>query len=118
MGAQFRIAPPFVRVVSFFEATTSCKLVSGAEWSEWAECPIELFEQFRPYIRPSHQQLLNAAVAAPGSPHTVCSLLRQLLRPHQFKIEATRTGWRLKSSTEQETGSVKRNPSPVKISWD
>lgn len=113
MGAQFRVIPPLNRVASLFEAATASSLSHGAEWSEWYECPSELLEQFRPYIRPSHQQLLTAALGG----HPVLSFLRQLLRPHGFKIEATNTGWRLFAVAEETTGAVKRRESPVKIDW-
>lgn len=116
MGAQFRVIPPLARVQSLFEAASSVSLHHGAEWSEFSECPDELIEQFRPYIRPSHQQLLNAAIAKEGS-RPLLSFLRQLLRPHDFKIEATSTGWRLVSATEEESTAVRRKSSPVKIDW-
>jgi hypothetical protein len=117
MGAQFRAIPSLARVVSLFEAATATHLIHGSIWSEWHDCPDELIEQFRPYIRPSHQQLFEAARANPGSGPVLCSFLRQLLRPHKFKIEATRTGWRL-TSAEHSPTRVARKESPVHIEWN
>jgi hypothetical protein len=117
MGAQFRAIPSLARVVSLFEAATATPMTHRAIWSEWITCPDELIEQFRPYIRPSHQQLLETARANPGSGPAMCSFLRQLLRPHKFKIEATRTGWRLISIENNDT-AVSLKDTPVRIEWD
>jgi hypothetical protein len=116
MGAQFRTPPSLERVASLFEAATALPLTHGAIWTAWSECPSELIEQFRPYIRPSHQQLLDTACANPSAGPALCSFLRQLLRPHHYKIEATRSGWRL-MSLEHGNGAVLRKDSPVKIDW-
>jgi len=118
MGAQFRIPPSLERVASLFEAATALPLTHGAIWTAWSECPSELIEQFRPYIRPSHQQLLDTACANPSTGPALCSFLRQLLRPHKFKIEALRTGWRLLSSEHQHTAAVSRKQESVRIEWD
>ena len=118
-AAQFRVVPPLARIALLFEAITAQALHHGACWSSWSTAPEELLHQFRPYIRPSHQQLLDSALAKPDSPAVQCSFLRQLLRPHHFKIEASRTGWRLISTdVSGALGVVSCKQTSVFINWD
>lgn len=89
MHAQFIVLPALTKITEFFvKATAAQVLESGTEWFSWEPLTAADIEQFRRYIRPSHQALLNAAVAAPTDGVRVCAFLRQLLRPYKYKIEA------------------------------
>ena len=92
MHAQFIVVPALTKVQEIFiKATDAHGFHDGVEWFSWIPLEISNIETFRPYIRPSHQKLINDAVADPENGGRICSFLRQLLRPHQFKIE-TRSG--------------------------
>jgi hypothetical protein len=89
MHAQFIVLPPLTKIAEFFvKATGAPTFYAGTEWFKWKSVMPDDIELFRRYIRPSHQALINAAVAAPTDGVKLCAFLRQLLRPHQFKIEA------------------------------
>jgi hypothetical protein len=53
----------------------------------------EQIEGFRPYIRTCHQKILNETLEEKHK--HLCSFLRQLLRPHGYRIETVKAGWRL-----------------------
>ena len=89
--AQFVVKPPLAVVGPLFSAATGHELKIGVSWDTFKIIPDDLLEAVRPYIRPCHQDVLDRTLAG-GSPLT---LLRQLLRPHGFRIETTTKGWRL-----------------------
>jgi hypothetical protein len=92
MHAQFIVLPPLTKIAEFFvKATGAPTFYAGAEWFTWNPVMPDDIEPFRRYIRPSHQALINAAVSTPQDATRICAFLRQLLRPHQFKID-TRGG--------------------------
>lgn len=95
---QFVVVPPLIKVAPIFIAATGRSLVAGVGWKEWIPVPARDLEALRPYIRPCHQAMLNKAVAG-GSPH---ALLRQLLRPHEYRIEVGigKGSWTLKQGDE------------------
>jgi len=92
--AQFVVVPPLDRVGKLFCIVTDCKFAPEVSWSLWKKCDVAEFEWLREYIRPSHQKLLNDTTM--GVQTTPCSLLRQILRPHDYHIEKTSYGWSLK----------------------
>ena len=87
MHAQFIVLPPLTKIAEFFVKATGAPLHNGAEWFTWTSLTTDDIEPFRRYIRPSHQALINAAVSTPRDATRICAFLRQLLRPHQFKID-------------------------------
>lgn len=89
--AQFVIPPPLTKVTAIFTAATGRPLQAGVGWAEWNTLPQDDLETVRPYIRPCHQRLLNETIAG-KSP---LALLRQLLRPHGYRIDTEGKGWRL-----------------------
>jgi hypothetical protein len=89
MPAQFIAIPALTKIQDFFvKATGVSSFYVGVEWFSWAPLISSDIEVFRCYIRPSHYALIDAAVADPNNGTRVCSFLRQLLRPHKFKIQA------------------------------
>ena len=87
MHAQFIVLPALTKIQEFFVKATGAALCDGSEWFTWAPLTADDIEPFRRYIRPSHQALISAAVAAPRDPARICAFLRQLLRPYHFKID-------------------------------
>jgi hypothetical protein len=116
--AQFRMIPPLTKVKELFEELTATTFCPGATWSTWVSQPNSaLYEVFRPYIRPSHQTLLNTVVAAGPSAYPL-PFLRQLLRPHGFRIEATAAGWALHEKSDNGRGIVTLHTKVAHITWD
>jgi len=115
--AQFRMIPPLIKVKELFVEATGQTFHVGATWTVWVS-PVNsaLYETFRPYIRPSHNALLNSVITAGPSAHPT-AFLRQLLRPHGYKIETTSTGWILREKAEADSPVVKVHTSSVKIDW-
>jgi hypothetical protein len=101
--AQFVVVPPLSRVRSLFESVTGVKFVPEACWKSWHVVNYDWLYEF---IRPSHQKLLIETIE--GVQSTPCSLLRQLLRPHDYRIERTSYGWVLKQG--------RKSTSPGKVS--
>lgn len=93
--AQFILVPPIQRVAALFSIATTRPLDPEVTWTAWHLIPDTVLEGFRQYIRPCHHKLLNETLAG-KSP---LAFLRQLLRPHGYRIEATVGGWRLTSET-------------------
>jgi hypothetical protein len=104
--AQFIVVPPLSRIQLLFEKVTSCRFVKETGWKSWHPTETTDYEWLYEYIRPSHQKLLNETID--GIQETPCSLLRQLLRPHDYRIERTNYGWTLKEG--------RKSVSPSKIS--
>lgn len=116
MCAQFCAIPPLAKVETLFVAATATQFHSGSAWSEWQPVSPDLLEQFRPYIRPSHQRLLNLTVS--GEHPTPCAFLRQLLRPHGYKIESSGHGWLLRMNGEEPVEHAVRREKSVTIAWE
>ena len=116
MCAQFCAIPPLAKVVELFAAATATQLSSGATWYEWHPVSAEQLEQFRSYIRPSHQRLLNLTVS--GEHATPCAFLRQLLRPHGYKIESMPRRWILRMNGDEPVDHAVRRERNVSITWD
>jgi len=89
MHAQFIVLPALTKIQEIFVKATGAALCDGAEWFSWnSTLTADDIEPFRRFIRPSHQKLINAAVAAPRDAARICAFLRQLLRPYHYKIDA------------------------------
>ena len=104
-GAQFVLMPPLTKVAALFTAATGRPLLEDVEWKAWSPVDSAEFEAFRPYIRPSHQKILNDVVS--GKQATPCTFLRQLLRPHEYRIEANSSGWTLKKGKPEDAHGVR-----------
>lgn len=115
MCAQFCALPPLTKVETLFVAATATQLSAGASWSEWKTVFPEQLEQFRPYIRPSHQRLLNLTLN--GENVTPCAFLRQLLRPHGYRIESATRGWILRMNGDEPVEHAIRRDCSVTIDW-
>jgi hypothetical protein len=116
MHAQFVVIPPLAKVAALFASTTGRSLHTDVEWSVWKDISAAAFEAFRPYIRPSHQKILNSLVA--GAEKTPCAFLRQLLRPHELKLQKTSTGWAVRQAKPEEgVAGVRIGPGKV-VDWE
>ena len=119
--AQFRMIPPLVKVKELFIQITGEAFHVGVTWTDWLPTAnSDPFEVFRPYIRPSHSALLNTvttAIATYVHPNPL-PFLRQLLRPHGYKIETTTTGWILREKLTSDNPVVKVHTSPVRLDWN
>jgi hypothetical protein len=116
MCAQFCAIPPLAKVEALFAAATATQLNSGATWPEWHPLTAEQLEQFRPYIRPSHQRLLNSTIN--GENATPCAFLRQLLRPHGYKIESAARHWTLRMNGDEPVEHAVRRDRLITIAWE
>jgi hypothetical protein len=93
MPTQFIMIPALTKIQDFFvKATGASHFYVGVEWFSWIPLIAADIEVFRQYIRPSHYALINAAVEDPDNGARICSFLRQLLRPHKFKIQSRMIG--------------------------
>jgi hypothetical protein len=115
MCAQFCSLPPLTKVETLFVAATASQLSAGVSWFEWKVISPEQIEQFRPYIRPSHQRLLNLTLN--GENPTPCAFLRQLLRPHGYRIESNARGWTLRMNGDEPVEHAIRRDKHVTIEW-
>ena len=112
--AQFRMIPPLLKVKELFELVTGVSFHAGVSWTAWIlPANNDPYETFRPYIRPSHHALLNSVIA--GSHPT--AFLRQLLRPHGYKIQTASAGWILQD-TNPESVAIRIIKQPVLLEWD
>lgn len=103
---QFIVLPPLSKIAPIFTAATGRSLVAGVSWSEWHTVPASELEKVRPYFRPCHSTMLDRAIAG-SSPQ---ALLRQLLRPYEYRIEAgsVKGTWVLRQGSGED-------PAPVAI---
>ena len=108
--AQFVVVPPLGKVGGLFFVVTGKVMTVEVGWSRWMDVSACMFDVFRPYIRPSHQKILTETIA--GVQRNPCALLRQLLRPHGLRIEATSNGWILKEANAGK-GVVKKEGTTV-----
>ena len=84
-NTQFKTIPPLDDIQKMFCCVTGVKFFVESTWYTFVETSDpDIFLQFMPYIRPSHQKILLDT--ANGKQKNPCSLLRQLLRPHGFTI--------------------------------
>lgn len=118
--AQFRMIPPLTKVKELFVQVTGQDFHVGATWTVWISTATTApFEVFRPYIRPSHSALLNTVVQAITAtvPPNPLPFLRQLLRPHGYKIETTPTSWILREKDDGDSPVVRIHTAPVRLDW-
>lgn len=117
MHAQFIVVPPIAKVVDIFARATGCTFSVDVKWSRWTAVPVEQIEEFRKYIRPSHQQILNDTIS--NKAENPASLLRQLLRPHEYTIRRAGKLWTLATLKKDEGDKgahlIKQN---VVIDWN
>lgn len=96
--AQFVQVPPLERVRQFFIFVTGQPFEPHVSWSIW-KSPLQAdLEWFRAYIRVCHQKILNDTVAGENP----CKLLRQLLRPYDYYIDANAGVWSLRQGRPQK----------------
>lgn len=100
MHAQFIVIPPLGKITNYFGKATGCEFTEEVRWSIWPPLPAEETEEFRKYIRPSHQQILNDTLS--GKAENPASLLRQLLRPHEYTIRRSGKFWILSTLKKDE----------------
>lgn len=116
MHAQFIVAPPLPKIIDLFLKATGCSFNVDVKWSRWLSISSDSCEEFRKYIRPSHQQILNDTIS--GISENPASLLRQLLRPHDYTIRRSGKLWTLATLKKEEgpkgTHLIKEN---VVIDW-
>ena len=124
MHAQFIVVPPLAKIAELFAKATGRHFASGVSWMYWEPCTKEDVERFRKYIRPSHQKILDDTVT--GIAENPSSLLRQLLRPHNYTIRRVGKGWSLHAmkgkESDEEGGaepcvSVTTLDTPTTIEW-
>ena len=113
-GAQFIVLPPLTKVAALFTASTGRPMFVDVEWKAWCTVPSAEIEAFRQYIRPSHRKVLDDTVS--GENPTPCTFLRQLLRPHDYRIETTSSGWILKKGKPEEAHGVRVGSGRV-VDW-
>lgn len=104
--AQFGLVPPLSRIQTLFEKVSGCRFIKEVVWKSWNLADTADYEWLYEYIRPSHQKLLNETIE--GIQENPCSLMRQLLRPHDYRIEKTSYGWTLRDG--------RKSTSPSKVS--
>lgn len=110
--AQFVVVPPLAKVGGAFFVVTGKVMTVEVGWSKWNDVSSCMFEVFRPFIRPSHQKILNETIAR--TQRNPCALFRQLLRPHGLRIEATSQGWVLK---EENAGKAVAKKEGKLVEW-
>ncbi len=117
MHAQFIVVPPLPKIIELFVHATGCNFNVDVRWSRWLSISKERIEEFRKYIRPSHQTILNDCIE--GKSDNPSSLLRQLLRPHDYTIRRVSKLWILTTikKDEGEKGTQLINKTVV-IKWD
>jgi hypothetical protein len=91
--AQFVQVPSLERVRQIFSFVTGQPFEPHVSWSTWRSPSQEDFAWVRAYIRPCHQKILNDTVAGENP----CRLMRQLLRPYDYYIDAKAGMWSLRS---------------------
>jgi hypothetical protein len=101
MHAQFIVVPPLTKIMDLFTKVTGRHFAPGVSWVVWEEYNKEDVERFRKYIRPSHQRILDDVIS--GTSENPCSLLRQLLRPHNYTIRRNTKGWSLHLTKDKES---------------
>jgi hypothetical protein len=116
MCAQFVAIPSLSRVSELFQLCTGTSFIVEALWRTWLPVKPEALLWLSEYIRPSHQKLLRETIA--GEQKNPCSLLRQLLRPHDYRIEKTSSGWVLKFGKQTQSPTLVGVKEGKMITWD
>jgi hypothetical protein len=116
MCAQFVAIPPLGRIKKLFQLCTGTPFIGDASWRSWPCVNPDAFVWLFEYIRPSHQKLLRDTIA--GEQKTPCSLLRQLLRPHDYRIEKTSSGWALHFGKQISSPILVGVKEGKTINWD
>lgn len=111
--SQFVTLPPMEKVALLFLNATGYRFEVDASWKSWKTLPAESLIWLRPYIRPCHQTILNHTLS--GVQATPLALLRQLLRPYDYRIEAINGGWALRHGKPEKGVRIKQTPK--KIVW-
>ena len=101
------------KVALLFLIATGCRLEVDVSWKSWKSLPADSLAWLRPYIRPCHQTILNKTLS--GEHATPLGLLRQLLRPHDYRIEAGTGYWTLRNGKTAKGVRVKQ--APTTITW-
>jgi hypothetical protein len=114
MYAQFVVVPSLPKVSAFFLETTGKPLTPNCTWNSWKKISSESLDEIATYIRPCHSSILDST--RDGIYDTPCALIRQLLRPHGFRIDYRNKVWTLRTSDFQEKGI--RTRSGCIIEWD
>jgi hypothetical protein len=109
--SQFVIVPPLEKVAGIFTAATGQRLIEGVQWSQWVPMQTESMTWLRGYIRPCHQGVLNETIAG----KTPLTLLRQILRPHDYYIDAETGHWSLRHGKPTKQVAVREGKVIV---WD
>lgn len=109
--SQFVTLPPMDKVALLFLNATGCRLEVDASWKSWKTLSPESLGWLRPYIRPCHQTILNDTLS--GEQATPLALLRQLLRPHDYRIEAGTGFWTLRHGKPAKGVRVKQTPTTI-----
>ena len=116
MCAQFVAIPPLSRLGELFHLCTGTPFVVEALWRTWLPVASNNYDWLSEYIRPSHQKLLQDTIS--GKQKNPCSLLRQLLRPHDYRIEKTSSGWVLKFGKQVQSPTLVGVKEGKMITWD
>ncbi len=107
MGVQFVVIPSFEKVADYFQRITGKLLCEGVSWNTWRFLESEQYDVLRQYYRPCHIRVLEDTITKKYE--NSCVLLRQLLRPHGYKIEKTNTNsWTLQA--------IRNDSSPTRVS--
>jgi len=109
--SQFVISPPLDKVSSLFTMATGQRFIEGVQWSHWLNPALDTMTWLRGYIRPCHQGVLNDTIAG----KTPLTLLRQILRPHDYYIDAETGHWSLRHGKPTKQVAVREGKVIV---WD
>ena len=101
------------KVAMLFYSATGCRLEVDASWKTWNALAPESYVWLKPYIRPCHQKILNETIT--GLHATPLALLRQLLRPYDYRIESGAGSWTLKHGKPEK--GVRIQKTPTTIQW-
>jgi hypothetical protein len=111
--SQFVTLPPMDKVALMFLNATGCRLEVDASWKSWKTLSADSLAWLRPYIRPCHQTILNDTLS--GEQATPLALLRQILRPYDYRIEAGAGCWMLRHG--KPVKGVRVQAKPTIITW-
>jgi hypothetical protein len=109
--SQFVTLPPMEKVALLLYNATGCRLEVDASWKSWKTLPADSLMWLRPYIRPCHQTILNDTIS--GDQVTPLALLRQLLRPYEYRIGAGTGYWNLQYGKRARGIRVKQMPTTI-----
>jgi hypothetical protein len=98
--AQFIQTPPLERVKQFFILVTGQPFEPLVTWSTWAPIDPKQMQWMTVYIRPCHQKVLQDVIS--GTAPNPCALLRQLLRPYDYYVDASKGSWTLRLGKPQK----------------